>query len=111
MNDVPKIALAAGVLGGYVLGRTKKARVAFAAATYLAGRRFGLEPQQLLAEGIKRLRELPQFADLNEQLRGEVLDAGRKAMSAVADRKLSELADALHERTARIGAEDEEEEE
>ncbi|GHI02798.1 hypothetical protein Scel_11190 [Streptomyces cellostaticus] len=54
MNDVPKIALAAGVLGGYVLGRTKKARVAFAAATYLAGRRFGLEPQQLLAEGIKR---------------------------------------------------------
>ncbi|MFF7751584.1 SRPBCC family protein [Streptomyces sp. NPDC007971] len=67
--------------------RTKKARVAFAAATYLAGRRFGLEPQQLLAEGIERLRELPQFADLNEQLRGEVLDAGRKAMSAVADRK------------------------
>lgn len=59
MADVPKAALAAAVLGGYVLGRTKKGRVAFAMATYLAGRRIGLEPQQMLAEGIKRLRELP----------------------------------------------------
>ncbi|MEU1543961.1 histone protein [Actinacidiphila glaucinigra] len=103
MADVPKLALGAAVLGGYVLGRTKKGRVAFAMATYLAGRRFGLEPQQLLAEGAKRLRELPQFADLNEQLRGQALDAGRKALSAVADRKLADLADSLHQRTERIG--------
>lgn len=103
MADVPKIAIGAAVLGGYVLGRTKKGRVAFAMATYLAGRRFGLEPQQLLTEGAKRLRELPQFADLNEQLRGQALDAGRKALSAVADRKLADLADSLHQRTERIG--------
>lgn len=109
MAEVPKIALAAAVLGGYVLGRTKKGRVAFGAATYLAGRRFGLEPQQLLTEGVKRLRELPQFADLNEQLRGEALDAGRKALSAVADRKLADLADSLHQRTDRIGGRGKEE--
>jgi len=109
MADVPKVAFAAAVLGGYVLGRTKKGRVAFAMATYMAGRRFGLEPQQLLAEGVKRLRELPQFADLNEQLRGEVLGAGRKAMSAVADRKLADLADSLHQRTERIGGKGKEE--
>ncbi|MFD3450753.1 histone protein [Streptomyces sp. NPDC058691] len=111
MADVPKIALAAAVVGGYVLGRTKKGRVAFAMATYLAGRRVGLEPQQLLIEGVKRLRELPQFADLNEQLRGEVLDAGRKAMGVVADRKLADLAESLHARTQRIGSKAEEEEE
>ncbi|MFB7992385.1 histone protein [Streptomyces sp. NPDC056002] len=109
MADVPKIALAAAVLGGYVLGRTKKGRVAFAMATYMAGRRFGLEPQQLLTEGVKRLRELPQFADLNEQLRGEVLEAGRKAMSTVADRKLADLADVLHQRTESIGSKGKEE--
>ncbi|MET9881399.1 histone protein [Actinacidiphila glaucinigra] len=103
MDDVPKIAIGAAVLGGYALGRTKKGRVAFAMATYLAGRRFGLEPQQLLAEGVKRLRELPQFADLDEQIRGQALDAGRKALSAVADRKLADLADSLHQRTERIG--------
>ncbi|MFD8079106.1 histone protein, partial [Streptomyces sp. NPDC059718] len=111
MADVPKIALGAAVLGGYVLGRTKKGRVAFGMATYLAGRRFGLEPQQLLTEGVKRLRGLPQFADLNEQLRGQALDAGRKALSAVADRKLADLADSLHQRTERIGKGKEEPEE
>lgn len=109
MADVPKIALAAAVLGGYVLGRTKKGRVAFGAATYLAGRRFGLEPQQLLTEVVKRLRELPQFADLNEQLSGEALFAGRTALSAVADRKLADLADSLHQRTERIGSKGKEE--
>ncbi len=109
MADVPKIALAAAVLGGYALGRTKKGRVAFAMATYMAGRRFGLEPQQLLTEGVKRLRELPQFADLNEQLRGEVLEAGRKAVSTVADRKLADLADSLHQRTESIGSKGREE--
>ncbi|MDX3095621.1 histone protein [Streptomyces sp. ME19-03-3] len=102
-SDVPKLAIAVAVVGGYILGRTKKGRMAFAATTYLAGRRFGLEPQQLLAEGARRLRELPQFEELSGQLRGETLKAGRQAMGAVADRKLSELADSLHARTERMG--------
>lgn len=111
MNDSTKIALAAAVAGGYVLGRAKKGRLAFALGSYLAGRRFGLAPQQLLTEGLKKLQELPQFADLNEQMRGEFKDAGRKALASAADRKLGDLADALHERTARIGSEKDEEEE
>ncbi|MEU6218701.1 histone protein [Streptomyces sp. NPDC047022] len=110
MNDSTKIALAAAVAGGYVLGRAKKGRLAFAVGSYLAGRRFGLAPQQLLTEGLKRLQELPQFADLNEQMRGEFKDAGRQALAAAADRKFGDLADALHERTARIGSEKDEEE-
>lgn len=109
MNDVPKVALAVAVAGGYILGRTKKGRLAFGIATYLAGRRVGLEPQQLLTEGVKRLRELPQFEELSEQLRGEALKAGRQAMGAVADRKLSALADSLQARTERIGKRKEEE--
>ncbi|MFD7874682.1 histone protein [Streptomyces sp. NPDC059766] len=110
MNDSTKIAIAAALAGGYVLGRAKKGRMAFGVATYLAGRRFGLEPQQLLTEGLRRVQELPQFAELNEQVRGELKDAGRKALMAAADRKFADLADALHQRTARIGTEVEEEE-
>ncbi|MFD0514349.1 hypothetical protein ACFQ0Q_36600 [Streptomyces aureus] len=71
MNEKEKVALAAAVVGGYVLGRTKKGRLALSIATYLAGRRFGLEPRQLAAEGMRRLGEIPQFADLQEQLRGK----------------------------------------
>ncbi|MEU0435268.1 histone protein [Streptomyces sp. NPDC006290] len=102
MDDKEKAVLAAAVVGGYVLGRTKKGRMALSIATYLAGRRFGLEPRQLAAEGMRRLGEIPQVAELQEQLRGEVLEAGRKAMSAAADRGMSTLADTLSDRTSRL---------
>lgn len=70
MEDQTKVTLAAAVVGGYVLGRTKKGRLAISVATYLAGRRFGLEPRQLAAEGMRRLGEVPQFAELQDQLKG-----------------------------------------
>ncbi|CAM5686009.1 Histone protein OS=Streptomyces chartreusis OX=1969 GN=CP983_42980 PE=4 SV=1 [Streptomyces chartreusis] len=102
MDDQAKLALAAALVGGYVLGRTKKGRLALTVATYLAGRRFGLEPRQLAAEGMRRLGEVPQVAELQEQLRGEVLEAGRKAVTAAADRGIATLADTLSDRTARL---------
>ncbi|MFE7046140.1 histone protein [Streptomyces atratus] len=111
MDDTAKVTLAAAVVGGYVLGRTKKGRLALTIATYLAGRRFGLEPRQLAAEGMRKLGEIPQFAELQEQLKGEVFDAGRKAVAAVADRGMSSLADALSDRTARLGEKQGDEEE
>ena len=102
MDDQAKLTLAAALMGGYVLGRTKKGRLALTVATYLAGRRFGLEPRQLAAEGMRRLGEVPQVAELQEQLRGEVLEAGRKAVTAAADRGMATLADTLSDRTARL---------
>jgi hypothetical protein len=115
MQDTTKIALAAAVAGGYVLGRTKKGRLAFTAATYLAGRRFGLEPGQLMAQGLTKLKETPQFAEISDQLRGEALEAGKKALGAAANRKLADLAGSLHQRTSELGrgaaAEDEEDQE
>ncbi|WP_326752538.1 histone protein [Streptomyces hirsutus] len=102
MEDQSKAALGAAVIGGYLLGRTGKGRLAITVATYLAGRRFGLEPRQLAAEGMRRLGEVPQFAQLQDQIRGEVLEAGRKAMTATANRSLGSLADTLSDRTARL---------
>ncbi|MCM2579965.1 hypothetical protein [Streptomyces meridianus] len=95
MNDTTKMAIAAAVAGGYVLGRTKKAKFAFGMATYLVGRRFGVSPQQLLAEGLHKLAESPQFSQLGDQIRGELRDAGRA--------RLDSFADALHERTQLLG--------
>ncbi|MGX1506906.1 UNVERIFIED_CONTAM: membrane protein involved in colicin uptake [Streptomyces graminofaciens] len=102
MKDTNKVALAAAVAGGYVLGRTKKGRMALAVGTYLAGRRTGLDPQKLMAQGMKTLKDAPQLAGLGDQVRGELLDAGRQALAATADRKMAGLADALHERTMRL---------
>ncbi|MGW2782522.1 histone protein [Streptomyces populi] len=111
MDNTTKLALAAAVAGGYLLGRTKKGRLAFAAATYIAGRRVALDPKQLATEGLKRLSDIPGVAELQEQVRGELMDAGRQALKSAADRRLGELADTLHERRLRIAEKDEEPEE
>lgn len=108
MDDQTKMALAGAIAGGYVLGRTKKGKLALSVATYLAGRRFGLEPRQLAAEGMRRLAEIPQVAELQDQLKGEFLEAGRKAVTAAATRGMGTLADTLRDRTAGLAKEEEE---
>ncbi|MGV9288994.1 hypothetical protein [Streptomyces sp. NPDC003719] len=98
MND-SKAALAAAMAGGYLLGRTKKAKVAFAVGSYLAGRRLGLSPGQVLSTGLGRLQLAPQIQELSDQVRGELLAAGRTAVTAAANRRLTGLADTLRDRT------------
>jgi hypothetical protein len=98
MNSTCRTAIAAAVAGGYVLGRTRKAKTAFAIGTFLAGRRFGLTPTALAAEGLRRLRESPQLAGLREQIGGDLLDAARAAASTSADRRFTAFADTLRER-------------
>ncbi|MFE4370371.1 histone protein [Streptomyces sp. NPDC056835] len=110
MDESTKVTLAAAVAAGYVLGRTKKGRLALTAVTFLAGRRFGLEPRQLVAEGVRRLGRVPQVAELQEQLRTEGLEAARNALTAVASRKLGSLADAISDRTLALSTKDEEQE-
>ncbi|MFD8820945.1 histone protein [Streptomyces sp. NPDC059605] len=102
MTEGNKLLLAAAVAGGYVLGRTKKGRLALTAASYLVGRRLGVDPRSLVTQGAKKLAEIPQVADLGDQLRGELMTAGREAVSAAADRRLSALADSVRERTLRL---------
>lgn len=99
MNSTCRTAIAAAVAGGYVLGRTRKAKAAFAVGTLLAGRRFGLTPTALAGEGLRRLRESPQLADLREQIGGDLMDAARAAASASADRRFSAFAGTLRDRT------------
>ncbi|MFD4260141.1 hypothetical protein ACFWR9_21615 [Streptomyces sp. NPDC058534] len=94
-----KTALAAAMAGGYLLGRTKKGKLAFAVGSYLAGRRIGLSPGDLLSQGLGGLQQAPQIRELTEQLRGELLTAGRTAATAAANRRLTGLADTLRDRT------------
>ncbi|OMI91783.1 hypothetical protein BSZ07_02595 [Streptomyces sp. M1013] len=98
MND-SRTTMAAAVAGGYLLGRTKKAKLAFAVGSYLVGRRVGLSPGRVLGQGLGSLRQAPQFQELSDQVRGELLTAGRSAVTAAANRRLTGLADSLRDRT------------
>ncbi|MFE1025556.1 hypothetical protein ACFW5I_13445 [Streptomyces sp. NPDC058818] len=98
MSD-SKATMAAAVAGGYLLGRTKKAKLAFVVGSYLMGRRIGLSPGQVLSQGLAGLQRTPQLQELTDQVRGELLTAGRTAVTAAANRRLTGLADSLRDRT------------
>ncbi|MFI8824777.1 hypothetical protein [Streptomyces sp. NPDC053431] len=93
------------LIGGYVLGRTKKGKLALGVAMALAGSR--VKPAQVG----KTLARSPFLSDVNEQVRGELMTAGKAAATTVLNAKAGHLADTLHDRTAglRGGQEDTEE--
>lgn len=98
MTQNPKM-LALGLVGGYLLGRTRKAKFALTVASVVLGKRMGVNPQQLLTEGLKKLSSTPEFSRLEEQIRGELMSAGKSMVTAAANRRMDSLSDALRDRT------------
>src|SRR4029079_4922115 len=96
MNNAAK--LGAGVAGGYLLGRTKKLKLAIGLGAWMMGKRLNLSPGQLAMQGLSQLRESPEFGELTEMLKTEVGGAGRRALSAAATSQMESFADQLHER-------------
>ncbi|MFF4481336.1 hypothetical protein ACFY1A_30690 [Streptomyces sp. NPDC001520] len=92
------------IVGGYLLGRTKKAKLAFGLGMLLAGKKITLDPQQLK----KSLAGMPLLSGLNGQVRQELVDATRQAATKAVSDRVGGLADSLHERTALLRGESEE---
>lgn len=116
MENSKKIRLAAAVAVGYVLGRTKKGKLALGLAPLVAGQQLPMNPRELAILAARKLAENPTVGPLVERARADVLDAGRSALSATTDRRLEAVADALQQRTealleAPIEENEEEEEE
>ncbi|MFJ7048364.1 ABC transporter substrate-binding protein [Streptomyces sp. NPDC101112] len=84
--------IGAAVLGGYLLGRTKKAKLALGAGALLAGAK--ARPGQLAG-----LLDSPFLSNVTQQVRGELTEAGKAAATSVLTAKADSLAGALHERT------------
>ncbi|MEU5836725.1 hypothetical protein ABZ820_24050 [Streptomyces diacarni] len=106
MNDSCKTAVLAGVAGGYLLGRTKKAKLALAVGSLVAGRRLGLDPQELISKGVRKITETPQFEELADQVKDQMMAAARTAAGSVANRRIESLTDSLRARTDRLGGQD-----
>ncbi|MEV6736680.1 ABC transporter substrate-binding protein [Streptomyces sp. NPDC051104] len=85
--------IGAAVLGGYLLGRTKKGKLALSLGAALAGSR--MRPGQVG----KLLQDSPVLGNVSKQVRGELAGAGKAAATTVLSAKAESLADALHERT------------
>lgn len=96
MNSRLVLGLAVGA--GYVLGRTKKAKLAFGIGTMVVGRK--LQPSRAFAEfATAQLRDNPQFKEIRDQLREDFCGVGKAATGALLTRQVDALADRLHTRT------------
>ncbi|MEV6722097.1 hypothetical protein AB0M94_14355 [Streptomyces xanthochromogenes] len=93
MNDNAKIGVA--VAGGYLLGRTKKARLALGLGMYLAGKKLSLDPKQLR----QMITDNPVLAGLSDQVRTELVGATKSAAAAALTKRAGSLADNLRDRT------------
>ncbi|MGW5418808.1 ABC transporter substrate-binding protein [Streptomyces sp. NPDC003943] len=91
------------LIGGYVLGRTKKGKLALGLAMALAGSR--IKPGQLG----RSIATSPFLSNVNQQVRGELVTAGKSAATSVLNAKAEHLADALHRRTEGLRGEEHEE--
>ncbi|MGC0328622.1 hypothetical protein RKD23_001612 [Streptomyces sp. SAI-170] len=95
-----RAGLGLAVGAGYLLGRTKKLKMAIAVGTFVAGRRMNVGPRAIADLVSGQLRNNPQFKELGDQLRGDLRGVGKAASSAMIERQLDTLAGRLHDRTA-----------
>jgi hypothetical protein len=104
MANGGKVALAVGA--GYLLGRTRKMRVALMLAAAGITGKFPGSPTQLVAHGLKSLGASADVSQLSQQLRGELLDAARAAALAAATHQVDSLNDRLQGVTSTLGADE-----
>ncbi|RLL70119.1 hypothetical protein [Streptomyces sp. Z26] len=90
------------LVGGYVLGRTKKAKLAIALGMALAGKKLSVDPQQL----VRMAANSPAFSALSKQVREELLDSTRTAATSALTSRANRLADSLQNRSAGLEDDD-----
>ncbi|MCK9904323.1 hypothetical protein CC117_17525 [Parafrankia colletiae] len=99
MSNV-KCALA--LMGGYVLGRTKKGKAAIGLGLWVSGHNY--HAKDVLRDQAVRLLHSEEGGQLISQIRGPAAEAGRRAAVAVYESQLDRLSQALAGRTERLTA-------
>ncbi|WP_329332846.1 DNA primase [Streptomyces sp. NBC_00663] len=97
-----RVGLGLAVGAGYVLGRTKKLKMAVAVGTLVAGKRMQLSPRAIADLVSGQLRNNPQFKEIGDQLRQDLRGVGKAASGAMVERQIDALAGRLHGRTAEV---------
>ena len=93
MSATGKIGL--GVAAGYLLGRTKKFKLAITVGSMLAGQRISTNPQALLKQGQQLVESNPELAKLQKQISGKLFEAAKGAALAQATSRLESMNKAL----------------
>ena len=93
MSTASKIAVS--VASGYLLGRTKKLKLAITVGSMLAGQRIATSPQGLLKQGSELLEKNPELQKLQEQITGKLFEAAKAAAMTTATSRLESFSKSL----------------
>ncbi|WP_216699319.1 hypothetical protein, partial [Arthrobacter sp. H14] len=99
-----KMKLAGILLGGYLLGRTKKGKLALTMAGGLAGKKISGNKGEMLGQLNKLVESSPEAKKLMEQITGQLTEAARNAVLAGATRGIESVGTNLQNRTERLNA-------
>ncbi|MFI5975612.1 DNA primase [Streptomyces sp. NPDC051452] len=97
-----RTTLGLAIGAGYLLGRTKKLKMALAVGSVVAGKKLNLSPKMIADVVSQQLKNNPQFKEIGDQLREDLRGVGKAASGAMVERQMSALADRLHGRTADV---------
>jgi hypothetical protein len=97
-----RVGLGLAIGAGYLLGRTKKAKMALAVGSVVAGKKLNLTPKALAELVTTQLAGNPQFKEIGDQLRQDLRGVGKAASGALVERQIEAIADRLHGRTAEV---------
>ncbi|MDA0567178.1 hypothetical protein LG943_23075 [Streptomonospora sp. S1-112] len=100
MNQTGKIVAAA--VGGYILGRRKKFKLAVGLGLYLGARKLNISPQMVVKGLTKELGALPVVGELKDQTRDQLVATGKDAAGKLVTKWAGGLADSLNDRTERL---------
>ncbi|UOB09184.1 DNA primase [Streptomyces sp. HP-A2021] len=97
-----RVGLGLAIGAGYLLGRTKKLKMAMAVGGLVAGKKMNLSPRMVADLVQQQLRNNPQFKEIGDQLREDLRGVGKAASGAMVERQLDAVANRLHGRTAQV---------
>src|SRR5215218_6878337 len=91
--------LAAAVISGYVLGRTKKGGAALNMASWLSGNQAGPQAMSMARKGLTQVAQSEQAAQIMKQVRGPLMAAAQKAATQAVLSRVTAISDGLTART------------
>ena len=93
------VELAAAVISGYALGRTKKAGAALALASWLSGNQAGPRAMRMARKGLTQVAQSEQVAQIMKQVRGPLMEAAQKAVTQAVLNRMTAMSNGLTART------------
>lgn len=90
------------VAAGYALGRTRKMKLAITIAGLLAGRRIATDPKELLRQSVHYLESSPELQSALQQLRGQLVDAGKAVATASVANQVESISDRIEAMAANV---------